>query len=696
MAGARRDYLYPVALAGLLAFLGGMAVMVWQLSRRAVALPAGMVDALISPAVIPWLLLSLLGLLVWVAVWDAANRAARPLTLAGAAERSSVSRKMFLYVGQLAALATAAGLMFWALRSAVLRLFALVGLGAYAPGWPIFQVAGAAIALLTWGYLRWQTLSDGDIGREHGSGVRWRRMYSYGVALAGLLLGIGGGGELVRSLIQFARQPLVADAPWRVPFATALAALIVGVLLSGIGWRWSTRAVQVQPTGELNALSRVLLRHAGLLLSALITLVSLGYLIDQAILRGLGLPAGQWWSYALAYLPAGMVAWLSYSSGIRDDRAEGGETARTATIRRVVRYGLSAAGLAVFWIGLTEVARLVLQVMLATQTAGPAFDGRWWGRFALATALVLVGAPAWWGHWWPLQVRARARGQSGHSERASRIRHAYLYLIVLAGAAVVVFALGFGAFLALNWRAAGNLGGVSAAVAGAGAAALVALVWAVAHALIVRGDDQLLAADRAAQIAAQAKPPAVAAPVAAATPGDGGAPRQYSRAELATLAAGAGIAVMPGQSDAATGPQSIAVIDGSDGAAGAALIAALRSARPDLAIWPMGLNAAAHIAMIAPLDAEMPPPVPADILSAVNVIIGPADILSPGALDGEVSDELFAAVAHSPARVLLLPPRDGRFRWVGAPDWPLAQWVENAVIDVGAALQEHETQDRGV
>jgi hypothetical protein len=58
-------------------------------------------------------------------------------------------------------------------------------------------------------------------------------------------------------------------------------------------------------------------------------------------------------------------------------------------------------------------------------------------------------------------------------------------------------------------------------------------------------------------------------------------------------------------------------------------------------------------------------------------------------MDGEVSADLFAAVTNSPARILMLPPRSARLRWVGAPDWPLAQWVENAVIEVQAALDEH-------
>ena len=122
---------------------------------------------------------------------------------------------------------------------------------------------------------------------------------------------------------------------------------------------------------------------------------------------------------------------------------------------------------------------------------------------------------------------------------------------------------------------------------------------------------------------------------------------------------------------------------------GAALVAALHQARPNLQLWPIGLNAAAQVAMLNALGegaATMPmaPAVPADALSRVAAVLGPADILTPGGLDGEVTAELVAAVAGSPGRVLLLPSRDPHLRWVAAPEWPLARWVENAVIEAVA------------
>jgi hypothetical protein len=249
--------------------------------------------------------------------------------------------------------------------------------------------------------------------------------------------------------------------------------------------------------------------------------------------------------------------------------------------------------------------------------------------------------------------------------------------VTLGGAGLVAAALGFAAFLGLNARAADALGGQRAGLASAAAAAGVALLWTLAHGLTWRGDQRWLAAEAAAPvevIPAEARP-AEAVPVDAPRPVGG--PRRYRREDLAPLAAEVGMPILPEPAERLP----LAVIDGGDGALGAALLAALRRALPDVSLWPIGLNAAAQIAMLEALGGGMPPAVPPDALARVAAVLGPADILVPGGLEGEVSAELAAALGGSAARVLLLPPRDPRLRWVAAPDWPLARWVENAVIE---------------
>ncbi len=713
-----RRSLYVVAFAGLLLFVAGLLLAVrsssggWTGGIALADVPAALMGS------IPWLALALVGVIVFGVAWGMTNRGARPLTLAGAAERGLPARKATLYMGQLLLLAAAVAFAVLMLRGAALQLFAGLGLGPdeAPPGWPVAQALVALLSLLAWGYLRYETLRDDDLGREQGPAVGWRRAYTYLAALGGLALSVGGMGEFIRSVIALGIQPLAPDAPWRVPMAGAVAALVVGVPLAAMAWRWSTRGAAARPAPEMNALSRVLLRYAALLAGALVTLLALGYLIHDVILLILGQRAGQWWGHALAYFPPMLVLWLTFSSGIQGDRARGGESPRTARIRRVVRYTITALALAAFWLGLTEVARLVLQMALARQAGNVELDAAWRGRFALATALVLVGAPGWWGHWWPLHVRARLNTPGGHNERASGIRRVYLFAVVLIGAAVLVFSLGFGVFLGLNLDGVTTVGGVLGALAGAIAGAAIALVWAASHALVLRGDERLLTRDAAEAERQRAyKPPVVAASVVPAAPAvaqspvsppaveplaqpvAAGAPLRYRREDLPSLLPAAAsltaeiesIAPTPTESASAAAGEpvhAVAVVDGANGVAGAALVAGLRRALPDLVIWPVGLNAAAQVEMLAALGDGTPPAVPATALGTVSLILGPADIVTPGGMDGEVTDEIFAAISASPATVFLLPPRDARLQWIAVPEWSLAQWVDHAVVEVQQAF----------
>jgi hypothetical protein len=188
--------------------------------------------------------------------------------------------------------------------------------------------------------------------------------------------------------------------------------------------------------------------------------------------------------------------------------------------------------------------------------------------------------------------------------------------------------------------------------------------------LTLRGDGRWLADDREAAIR-----PMPAAPGAPGSPAAGPGPRSYSREALAPLAAAAGIGLVSAPD------RAVAVVDGLDGAVGAALLAALRRALPDTLLWPIGLNAGAQVAMLNALGAGTPPAVPADAVNRAVAVLGPSDILIPGGLDGDVTPDLAASLAATPARLLLLPPRDPRFRWVAAPDWPQARWVENAGLE---------------
>ena len=679
MSAGRRRYLYIVALLSYLALLLALIMFSRELIRllQADSFTKERLLDLASGALAPWLLLAGVAAILWGIHWSLANRPARALTMSAAAERASAVRKAYLYLGQGVALAWVVA-QAWRAVADVLKLAA--GLPIVEPAaWVPHLVAltgGAAIALIFWGYLRWETVRDGDFGREPGRAANWRRAYFYLAALAGSVMTIIGAGEFTRRLIVALTNSAARGESWQVFLANNLAALAIGVPLAFLAWGTANRLARNAPVLEMNALSRVLLRYGDLLVGTLATLLAAGYLLAQVLVLALGRLLGPYWQTAVAYLPIGLVTWLICAPAIRLDVALGGETARTAAVRRLVRYTVAGLALAVFWLGLTDFVRLILLAVLRVRPSDPAVAASWWTRFAYAAALVFVAAPAWWGHWWSQQVRARTAGPAGHAERASSIRLVYLYAVALVGAAVVLAASGFTMFVLLNQDAAGSMG-ARAALAGAGAIASVSLIWLIAHALTLRGDSHWLSADRAE--ATQEESLQAAALSIPTLTANAAVPRSYRREELAALAAGSGIQVVPAR--------PIVVIDGADGSAGAASLVALRRALPEAILWPIGLNAAAQVAMLNALGAETPPAVPGDALRQAGAILGPGDILLPGSLDGEVTSSLAASLADSPARILLLPPRESRLRWVAAPDWPLERWIENAVIEITDAVR---------
>lgn len=674
MSVGRRRYLYLVALLSYAALLISLIMLSKEAARLFLADSASgdWLLTLQRGALGPWLLATGVTAILWGSHWALANRPARALTMAAAGERAAPIRKAYLYLGQGWALVLAVALAWRAAANAIrfglgqppaLLRPALADLVALA--------VGGGVALLFWAYLRWETVRDRDFGHEVGRATNWRRAYFYLAACAGSTAALIGAGEFLRRLILAVTDSAARGEGWQAVLANCLAALIVGAPLAFAAWGAANRLARNAPAVEMNALSRVLLRYGDLLFGTLATLLAAGYLLAQALLLALGRPLGPHWPIAAAYLPVGLIAWLIGAPAVRLDGALGGETPRTATIRRLVRYFVAGLALAAFWLGLTEFVRLILLAVLRVRPADPTVAAAWWSRFAYAAALVFVGAPAWWGHWWSQQVRARTAGPMGRAERASGIRRFYLYAILLVGAAVVLAALGLAMFLFLNRDQTGAMG-TRAALAGAGAAAAVSLLWTVAHALTLRGDARWLAADQPvrASMADTAEPGE--APAAAA-------PLSYRREDLAALAAGTGIAVLP--------PRAVAVIDGADGSMGAAALVALRRALPDVALWPIGLNATAQVAMLNVLGAASPPAVPGNALALAAAILGPSDILLEGGLDGDVTSAVVAALAESPARVLLLPPRKSRLRWVAAPDWPLERWIENAVIEIANVVK---------
>jgi hypothetical protein len=602
--------------------------------------------------------------------------------------RRPTARKAWLYLSQFFALAACTVQAALLLNSLIARK---LGERVTSPdAWQVhfFSMAiGAAIALVLWAALRWVTVRDGDFGHEAGRSANWRRAYFYTVAFVGFVLLAAGTSGFLRAALGWVGQIMlglpnteVSSAPaaevWRNPIAVPLTAIILGVPLTFLSWHKSNRLAAGAPAVELNALSRVAVLYAGILFGTIATLASLAVLLRQVLLFSLGQPiaaAAIYWENTLitplACLPVGLVSWLVFSGIVRDDVARGGEGPKTAGVRRLTYYLVAAVALGLFWFGMTILLRLILLGAMGSLAAKELIGTQVQERFGMAGTFVLVGAPAWWGHWWSQQVRAREAGPEGHAERVSLVRRAYLYSVTVAAAVLVLAGLGVALYRALG-PGTGGIAGSNLATLAAGslATAAVALIWWVAHAVVLREDGRWLASEGATAKLEAAREERV--------PG----PRSYSREELALLA------LSPEPASASRMVRSVVVIDGGDGSAGAALLARLRSVTPRASLWPVGLNARAQAAMLEALDGQVVVTVPPDALARATVVLGPSDVLVPGGLNGEVQVELASAIAVSPAHVLLLPPRDPRLTWVAAPDWPVERWLEYAVAEAAEWL----------
>ncbi len=640
-------------------------------------------------------------LVIWAVHTFLSERAARPLTMAGAAERGSATRKAYLYLGQFVVVTTATVMGIILANNTLWQISGGLSEGALWPQRATSGGASIAFLMLSWGYLRWTVKRDGDFGAEVGLARSIRHAYYYAIGLGGSTLITLGASQALRVLLSVGGYLIIAGGPlgteWRTPFITAISALIAGLPLGGFAWRAANRVAMRNPHQELNSLSRKLVLQLGVVAGTAMSLISLGTLLRRllGVLFG-GMPENfaDFWNASLvspiAYLPVGLALWLVFARALEDDREFGGQTPSSAHLQRGVRYGLAAIALGLTAYGASGLLQMIVLVSLGLQPPVSSFGVWIQVQLSLYAAMTLVSAPAWWGHWWPQQLAARKGGPAGRAEIASPERSAYLYGILLACSGVVLYNLGFTIYSIIRAnRSASVTPDAFATLVGSGAFAAVALILWIVHAMIMRADSRWAQQDDGGSVEIAAVKPEsdevealpVAPPVLSNEPAPAPASvRQFDRASLPEIIdrSDAPVRIAP--------EPSIVVIDGEDGTIGAALARALRAALPQLTIVPLGLNEQAGNAMRAALGQEIAASAGMDSLDQADIIAGPSDIVTAGGLGGEISSDLAGAILGCPALKLLLPPRSKLIRWVGVPEWPLEKWVENAVREIKDAL----------
>ena len=142
--------------------------------------------------------------------------------------------------------------------------------------------------------------------------------------------------------------------------------------------------------------------------------------------------------------------------------------------------------------------------------------------------------------------------------------------------------------------------------------------------------------------------------------------------------------------------KTIAVIDGKGGGVGSALIGRLKKEVPQAHVLALGTNALATSAMLraGADDGATGENAIVQCCGRAHVVAGPIGILMAGAMLGEVSAPMAAAVGQSPGQRVLIPNHKSGIHVCGVGEAPLSQYIEEAALYIKKLIEEEETKGR--
>ncbi len=282
---------------------------------------------------------------------------------------------------------------------------------------PLLLIGGVIYALVV--ALRRGT-DDEDVAPGIGT---LRRLFIYGLALVGLVIGAQG----LAMLIGGALDALAGDTVIResdTQLALGLALTIVGTPAWVIFWLAGERSLRRHPVEQ-----RSLARRS---YSALVRAVALLFVVFNAV------PVVEWllrveafeggpWGFALVW--GGVWAFHARAAAL-----EPAPTTATRLLDRLYVYFAALVGLAMLGPGagrmLQEALQAVYDALFLSPVLGSA-AGPWSEAARTAAAVVVVGGAVWWWHW----LRAALRDQT------STLWRVYVFLFgVFAGLVISVTA----------------------------------------------------------------------------------------------------------------------------------------------------------------------------------------------------------------------------------------------------------------
>ncbi len=135
--------------------------------------------------------------------------------------------------------------------------------------------------------------------------------------------------------------------------------------------------------------------------------------------------------------------------------------------------------------------------------------------------------------------------------------------------------------------------------------------------------------------------------------------------------------------------KTIVVIDGKGGGVGSALIARLKGLS-GIRLLALGANALATSAMLraGAQDGATGENAVIQCCRQADIVTGPIGILIAGAMLGEITAPMAAAVGQSPARLVLIPNAKSGAHICGLQQMPLSQYIEEAAKKIEEILGE--------
>ena len=423
MRTIRRLYFYLVALISLELVLWGLIGLARSILASLDIFQAG--AAQLAQA----LALVLVGLPVFLFHWLMAER----FTRQDMEERSSNLRAAFLY-----------GVLLGSLIPVVQNIIALVNrpllIGLNLSNRRAFvgssqvrtdNVIAILMNLLVAAYFLHILRRDWRVVQPTGNFVLVRRLYRWVWMLYGLGLAITGVDLVLRFLLSFGYTSL--------GLGTQRYLLVNGLVLTLVGtplWvhSWSVLQKSFSEGAERQSLLRLGMLYLLSLASAIVTLASGGFIMDDLLRLVFGLHASlpafvQSVSDPLAVGVSFLGIWLYYGRCLDRLMAEVSDTPRRTGMRRLYFYILSALGLTVAFLGLAKLVSFIINTLFQSGLG----EAHLQGMLSAALALLFVGIPLWLIAWRPMQEESFEVGDAGDHARRSITRKIYLYLALFAG-----------------------------------------------------------------------------------------------------------------------------------------------------------------------------------------------------------------------------------------------------------------------